>query len=192
MVPSHEAGGKSVPLKLCRTCKIYRPPKASHCRECNNCVHGFDHHCPFVRNCVGGRNYGLFSAFLWSLCGAILSVGITTAVTLFSTPTNNNSGGSSSAAENDADNHSGNGNTSSKVEPWLFGSSIWTVVLGMSVVILTALLCCTVGSFCFYHLCLGLTGQTTKERIMKKRQALTEASRRSEGTGTEPMITHPL
>ena len=26
----------------CSTCKIQKPPKASHCRVCNNCVRGFD------------------------------------------------------------------------------------------------------------------------------------------------------
>jgi len=51
-------------LKLCRTCKVRRPPRSSHCRYCNNCVIGFDHHCFWIGHCVGACNHRAFMSFL--------------------------------------------------------------------------------------------------------------------------------
>ncbi|KAI5464036.1 DHHC palmitoyltransferase-domain-containing protein [Mariannaea sp. PMI_226] len=55
-----------VPVKHCRTCNIWRPPRAHHCRLCDNCVETHDHHCVWLNNCVGKRNYRYFFTFVTS------------------------------------------------------------------------------------------------------------------------------
>ncbi|KAF2104395.1 zf-DHHC-domain-containing protein [Rhizodiscina lignyota] len=61
-----------VPTKYCKSCNIWRPPRAHHCRVCDNCVETQDHHCVWLNNCVGRRNYRYFFAFVTS--GALLGL----------------------------------------------------------------------------------------------------------------------
>ncbi|KAG8184534.1 hypothetical protein JTE90_012623 [Oedothorax gibbosus] len=49
--------------QLCHTCRTVRPLRAKHCRVCNRCVRHFDHHCPYIYNCVGLNNRIWFLVF---------------------------------------------------------------------------------------------------------------------------------
>uniref|UniRef100_A0A7S4BMI2 Palmitoyltransferase n=1 Tax=Chrysotila carterae TaxID=13221 RepID=A0A7S4BMI2_CHRCT len=67
---SVEVNGVTISLKWCHTCRIWRPPRASHCSECNVCVERFDHHCPWMGQCIGRRNYRFFMGFV--VCVSLL------------------------------------------------------------------------------------------------------------------------
>ena len=61
--------GVSVPTGRCKHgCVFEVAPKTRHCRKCDKCVAGFDHHCLWLNTCVGTENYRRWLVFMSVLC----------------------------------------------------------------------------------------------------------------------------
>ncbi|NXH12069.1 ZDH12 palmitoyltransferase, partial [Bucco capensis] len=54
----------SVKMRRCGYCMVKQPLRAKHCQQCQHCVRRYDHHCPWIQNCIGERNHPLFIAYL--------------------------------------------------------------------------------------------------------------------------------
>lgn len=53
-----------VEIKYCKTCRNWRMPRTFHCSYCDQCINIHDHHCVWINNCVGERNYRYFFNFI--------------------------------------------------------------------------------------------------------------------------------
>lgn len=129
--------------RWCHTCQIVRPPRASHCRDCDHCVLRFDHHCPFVNNCVGQRNYHFFIGFTTA---AMLLAALVVPATMWAFCANKGT------------------DTTALAATWLQAFALIGIlsVAGAAVLLVVLWL---------YHLFLVVVGKTTKEHRSRRRRA---------------------
>ncbi|XP_075485747.1 putative protein S-acyltransferase 15 [Primulina tabacum] len=59
-VPDQEFKKSGVHPRRCDKCSAFKPTRAHHCRVCRRCILRMDHHCVWINNCVGHRNYKSF------------------------------------------------------------------------------------------------------------------------------------
>ncbi|XP_063066448.1 palmitoyltransferase ZDHHC12-B [Engraulis encrasicolus] len=55
---------KSLRLRRCGHCLLEQPMRSKHCQTCQHCVRRYDHHCPWIENCVGEKNHRWFVLYL--------------------------------------------------------------------------------------------------------------------------------
>ncbi|KIP03033.1 hypothetical protein PHLGIDRAFT_267793 [Phlebiopsis gigantea 11061_1 CR5-6] len=78
--PSSDDGARGLPMmftrklpmtpimrpeyRYCNKDGFVKPLRAHHCRACGTCILKYDHHCPWIGQCVGARNHKFFVNFL--------------------------------------------------------------------------------------------------------------------------------
>jgi len=68
------------PTSLCPDCRLIKTPRSRHCYFCLRCVDRFDHHCPWVNNCVGKGNFAQFYSFV--VCQSLYLVAVVVQICL--------------------------------------------------------------------------------------------------------------
>jgi len=57
---------------FCSYCCVIKSETSFHCFTCGRCIELFDHHCPFINNCLGHKNHKYFMVFLVTYASFLL------------------------------------------------------------------------------------------------------------------------
>lgn len=136
----------------CEKCEFHVQVLTKHCGQCNWCTSGFDHHCKWLNNCIGKKNYRGF--FLLCVLVSIFSLFkvIICAVSIVIT----------GAWFGDMVNH--------MTHDVKFNGVIATLVLTGILTIINLIVLIAVTNLLFFHLWIGFKGITTFEYIMRRRK----------------------
>lgn len=132
--------------------QVYVQSSSKHCRYCNKCCEEFDHHCPWLNNCIGHRNYGYFFALL-SFVTIKLLIHLCTAVFALT----------KSVISSETIERIGRGMSPS------IGLITYRVILGIQIVLALVLLH-PVGALLVLHIILKIRGISTYKFIVMQRE----------------------
>ena len=145
--------GYIINYKYCNTCGIMRPNRSTHCSDCNNCVERLDHHCPWIGNCAGKRNYLYFFIFL-TLLNALSILIITFSIIHIVKRVKDLS---------DINDFRPQGKEIKHVKAYSFCE----VIISLYLIIYYFLTMCFITGLLYYHIRLIINNITTKEELRK-------------------------
>ncbi|XP_044017780.1 putative uncharacterized protein DDB_G0292292 [Aphidius gifuensis] len=146
----------------CHLCNITisSEKKTKHCSVCNKCIDNFDHHCMWLNNCIGKRNYKFFiicivSAIVSALISFLLSfIEIATSINYYI----NNQTNNTIIMDN---------NTTLPITPIQDNSSLIIITI---VCLLSAIAAALLIHLCVFHGYITYLGITTYEYVKNKRE----------------------